>query len=167
MSPALRALMLMLMLALAPAARAQEAAQSLFAAIAGDWEGSGETRGMAARLSLRWEPALDGAFLSLALNNRMTGADGAEWRFQARAFYRIGDRGAIAGHWFDSRGVSFPLTGSVDASDTMTIFWGTADTELGRSSYRVVGDQLEVTDEVLTRDGSWRVFGQHRLTRSR
>jgi hypothetical protein len=150
----------------APASQ-QTAAEKTFVGLAGRWEGVGETRGMPAALTLHWEPVLDGRFTQLALDNRMTTADGGSWHFQARSYYRVQADGAIAGHWFDSRGMSFPITGSVDAGGAMTILWGTPDTELGRSSYRVVGDQLEVIDEVLTRDGTWRVFGRHRLTRSR
>jgi hypothetical protein len=47
----------------------------------------------------------------------------------------------------------------------MTILWGTADTELGRSSYRVTEAGLDVTDEVQGPDGTWRTFGRSMLNR--
>ncbi|MGH7177120.1 MAG: hypothetical protein ACREJC_07065, partial [Tepidisphaeraceae bacterium] len=138
--------------------------ERLFEQIAGRWEGTGETRGMPAALTLTWEIVLDGRFLRLSLDNRMTTADGGSWRFQGQSFYRFQDDGSIAGHWFDSRGLSFPLSGTV-AGDVMTIMWGTDDTERGRSSYRVSAEALEVTDEVLTLEGEWRVFGRSMLRR--
>jgi hypothetical protein len=96
----------------------------------------------------------------------MTDADGKERRFQAQGFYRAQDDGTIAGTWFDSRGLSFPLAGSADGPDLLTILWGSEAVERGRSSYRLSADGLEVIDEVLMRDGEWRVFGRTRLERS-
>ncbi|MGE0032200.1 MAG: hypothetical protein AB7T20_13875 [Steroidobacteraceae bacterium] len=150
-----------------PAAFAQESpAAGFFAQIAGDWQGTGEVRGMASVQQMSWQPVLDGSFLRLTFDNRMTAADGKEWRFQAHGYYRIRDDGTITGLWFDSRGVSFPLSGAVDDGGTMTIRWGTDDTERGRSSYRLTAETLEVTDEVLSGEGEWRVFGGTRLTRA-
>lgn len=163
MTPAIRALLVWMVLQ--SAAVADESAAP-FASLAGDWQGPGETNGMASLQQMRWEPVLEGRFLRLTLDNRMTAADGAEWRFQAQAFYRLGSDGAISGTWFDSRGISFPLAGSLDDQGVMTILWGTEDTERGRSRYRIVADTLEVTDEVLTPEGEWRVFGRSRLLRT-
>jgi hypothetical protein len=42
--------------------------------------------------------------------------------------------------------------------------WGTEDTERGRTSYRLTATGLEVTDEVMTEEGGWRVFGRAQLT---
>ena len=164
MSAVLR--ILLLWIACLPAALAEESsAAGFFAQIAGDWQGTGEVRGMASGQQMSWQPVLDGSFLRLTFDNRMTGTDGKEWRFQAHGYYRVRDDGTITGTWFDSRGVSFPLSGAVDDGGTMTILWGTDDTERGRSSYRLSAETLEVTDEVLSREGAWRVFGRTRLTR--
>ena len=133
---------LLLWIACLPAAFAQESpAAAFFAQIAGEWQGTGEVRGMASVQQMSWQPVLDGSFLRLTFDNCMTAADGKEWRFQAHGYYRIRDDG------------------------TMTILWGTDDTERGRSSYRIEADELQVTDEVLSREGEWRVFGRTRLTR--
>ena len=157
---------LLLWIACLPAAFAQESpAAGFFARIAGDWQGTGEVRGMASVQKMAWQPVLDGSFLRLTFDNCMTAADGKEWQFQAHGYYRVRDDGTITGLWFDSRGVSFLLSGAVDAGGTMTIQWGTDDTERGRSSYRIEADELQVTDEVLSREGEWRVFGRTRLTR--
>lgn len=156
---------LLLSIVAIPAFASGNPAQDFFARLAGDWQGAGEVRGMASAQKMSWEPALDGKFLRLSFDNRMTGEGGGEWRFSAQAFYRIQDDGTIAGTWFDSRGTSFPLSGSIDAGDTLTILWGTDDTERGRSRYRLNAAGLEVTDEVLMPDGGWRTFGRTRLTR--
>jgi len=140
-------------------------AKDFFARLAGDWHGAGEVRGMASAQKMSWQPVLDGKFLRLSFDNRMSGDDGKTWRFSAQALYRIQDDGTIAGTWFDSRGVSFPLSGSIAEDDTLTILWGTDDTERGRTSYRLTTAGLEVTDEVLMPEGGWRTFGQARLTR--
>ncbi len=119
---------------------------------------------MAADIRMGWEAVLDGQFMRLNMENRMTGSDGKSWDFKAQAYYRVDKDGAIAGTWFDSRGVSFPLSGRVEG-ETMTIDWGAEAIERGRSSYRLTGDALEVTDEVYSKEGELRVFGRTRLTR--
>lgn len=133
--------------------------------IEGEWRGAGEVRGMAADMRMRWEPALDGKFHRLVMENRMTGQDGATWHFKSEAFYRVQKDGSIAGQWFDSRGISLPLSGLTDG-DSMTIHWGNEGSpERGRSTYRLAADALEVTDEVYGKDGQLGVFGRTRLTR--
>ena len=157
---------LVLWLAVLPAAIAEETpAAQLFAALTGHWQGTGEVRGMPSKQEMRWEPVLDGQFLRLSFDNRMTAPDGKEWRFQAQSYYRVQADGAIAGTWFDSRGVSFPLVGTVEPGGALTILWGTAETERGRSSYRISDAGLEVIDEVQGPDGAWRTFGRTTLTR--
>ena len=132
--------------------------------IAGDWRGAGEVSGMAADMRMRWETVLDGRFLRLSMENRLSGRDGAAWRFEAQGYYRIARDGTVTGNWFDSRGFNLPLSGRVEG-DLMTIDWGDADSpERGRSSYRLIADTLEITDEVY-RDGALTVFGRTRLTR--
>lgn len=151
--------------ALAGAAAAADApaTAAFLGRLAGDWQGTGEVRRMAADMRMRWEPVLDGRFHRLTMENRMSG-DGRSWRFEAQAFYRVREDGTIDGTWFDSRGITLPLTGRVDG-DAMTIDWGTAEIERGRSTYRLAADALEVTDEVYGKDGTPGVFGRTRLTR--
>lgn len=155
---------LLLWIAALPAALAEEThSAGFFARVAGNWGGTGEVRGMASVQQMTWQPVLDGRFLRLTFDNRMTGTDGKEWRFQAHGYYRIRDDGTITGTWFDSRGVSYPLACGVDEVGTMTIRWGTEASELGRSSYRIVDGVLNVTDEVQGKDGTWHTFGRSRL----
>jgi hypothetical protein len=155
------------LLAWALAADADEArTRGVLAQLAGEWQGEGEVLGTASVQRARWEPALDAAFFRFVFDNRMTAADGRASRFRAEAFYRVGSDGTISGTWLDSRGMTLPLAGSVDDSGALVILWGTEATERGRSTYRLVEDALEITDEVVGEDGNWRVFGQTRLTRN-
>jgi len=156
-----------LLFAISFAAGADESrTRGFFAALAGEWQGQGETLGMASVQQARWEPALGAAFFRFVFDNRMTAADGKETRFRAEAFYRVGKDGAVTGTWLDSRGVTQQIAGGLDESGTLVILWGSDATERGRSSYRLVEDALEITDEVVGEDGNWRVFGQTRLTRN-
>lgn len=161
-----RFLLALVLLATAAAATADEArARGFFAALAGEWRGDGEVLGMASTQHARWEPALDSAFFRFVFDNHMTAADGKQSRFRAEAFYRVGKDGAVTGTWLDSRGMTLPLTGAVDDSGALVMQWGSAESEQGRSTYRLDGDALEVFDEVLSPEGDWRVFGHTRLAR--
>lgn len=162
MKPALATLLLWL--ALPPALAEETPASAFIEKLAGDWQGTGEVREMAAAMRMTWELVLDGQFLRLTMDNRMTGADGNTWHFKAQAYYRIESDGTITGSWFDSRGISLPLAGKVD-QDSMTIQWGAEAIEQGRSHYRLSAEGLEVTDDVLTKEGEWQTFGRTRLER--
>lgn len=162
----MRRFLLALAIAGAPAAWADESrTRDFFAAIAGEWQGAGETLGTPSTQEARWEPALDAAFFRFVFDNRLTAPDGRQSRFRAEAFYRVGRDGVVSGTWLDSRGMTLPLAGTVDDSGALTIDWGTAETERGRSTYRLVDGALEVTDEVMNPDGGWRVFGRTVLKR--
>ena len=131
----------------------------VFEQLAGQWRGGGEVRGMQSEQLMRWGPVLDGSFTRLEFDNTMRGEDDSEYRFQAHAYYLAGEGGAITGTWLDSRGMTLPLTGQA-CEASLDIEWGSATTERGRSAYRIEGDRLEVVDEVLQKDGRWRVFGR-------
>ncbi len=152
--------------AMAASAAADESASArALNALVGDWQGEGTTSDMPSKQRLNWEPVLDGQFVRLTLDNRMTTPDGKEWHFQAQALYRAQPDGAIAGTWFDSRGFTFPLKGVTDDAGALTIDWGSDETERGRSRYRIAEGRLEVTDEVQENDGTLRVFGRSTLER--
>lgn len=147
-----------------PALADDTTAKALFDRLAGAWQGAGEVNRMSADMRMQWETVLDGQFRRLSMENRMTSKSGESLRFEAQAYYRIAKDGTISGMWFDSRGYSLPLSGRVDG-DVLTVEWGTADIERGRSSYRLAGDALEVVDEVYAKDGTPNVFGRTRLAR--
>ena len=167
MTPVMRAFVaLLLALAIQGAVAAEESPGTrALTALVGDWQGEGTTSDMPSKQRLHWESILDGKFVRLTLDNRMTTPDGKEWHFQAQAFYRVQPDGSITGTWFDSRGLTFPLNGRADDSGVLTIDWGSDDTERGLSRYRIADGKLEVTDEVQDKDGTIRVFGRSTLER--
>ena len=126
----------------------------------GRWTGAGEVSGMAAEVELEFRETLDGHGRHLTFANWMTAKDGKEWMFRAEALYLCDEAGVCRGHWYDSRGVVLPLAG-VTHADRIVVDWGDTTTERGRTTYLVTPDRrLEVTDEVLGKDGRWRVFGR-------
>jgi hypothetical protein len=155
---------LIVALAALPALAQDGAAAAFLGRLAGSWQGAGEVRQMAADMRMHWEPVLDGEFHRLSMENRMSGKDGQTWHFKAQAYYRVQEDGTLTGTWFDSRGITLPLTGRVQG-EAMTIDWGTAEIERGRSTYRLAGEALEVTDEVYGKDGALAVFGRTKLAR--
>ena len=133
--------------------------------VEGTWQGGGEVRGMSSQQAMVWSTVLGGQFTHLEFDNRMRQSEESEYRFMAKAFYKSEPDGRVTGHWFDSRGVEFPLHGTQTAS-SLTIEWGTPETELGRTEYKLVDDGLKITDEVLGADGEWKVFGSSELNRN-
>lgn len=131
----------------------------------GEWEGEGKAFGGAARLRLKWEWVLDNKFLRLSLRNEMSGPDGAKQLFEGQAYYRSAGVDKYAAHWFDSRGTTFPIRATLDGN-MMTSWWGSPETEEGKSTYQLIDDQtLEVVDSVKQKDGTFREFGRVTLKR--
>lgn len=141
------------------------AADDLWKRLAGRWQGSGEVSGevsgMSASIELRFRPAFGGRGHHLTFDNRMRGKNDKVWPFAAEALYLCDAQGACRGHWYDSRGMK-----ATTASDRLVVEWGDADTERGRTTYRLDGEGMAITDEVLAKDGVWKVFGQTTATRT-
>lgn len=146
-------------------ASAQTSADDLWKKLTGRWQGSGEVSGMSASIELQFRPAFGGRGYHLTFDNRMRGKDDKVWPFAAEALYLCDAQGACRGHWYDSRGMVLPLKANT-ASDRLVVEWGDADTERGRTTYRVDGDGIAITDEVLSKDGVWKVFGQTTAART-
>jgi len=129
----------------------------------GRWAGTGTVQDSASAATLEVATTLGGRFVEL----RYAFTTHAErpFRFEGRGFYR--PDGAIwRGQWFDSTGATRPLSGTVTGT-TLVTEWGDDATERGRTTYRLEAvDSLEVTDEVLRRDGLWHVFASHQFTRN-
>ena len=138
---------------------------SVWESLAGRWQGTGQVSGMDATLALTFAPALEGSAHRLSFSNRMRAADGREWPFAAEAVYLCHDAPPCRGHWYDTRGMILPLR-ATPQSDALAVEWGDAATERGRITYRLEADTLHITDEVLGKDGQWKVFGRSRLQRS-
>lgn len=156
----------------APASGAQASATAtpshvaaLLDRFAGRWRGQGTVTGRSSDVEMTWEPALQRAFVHLMFRNAMTAADGSRTIFEARGYYRREAAGASTGVWVDSRGLVLPLQTSA-SPDTLTSDWGGADTERGRTTYRLVdAATLEVVDAVYGGDGQLREFGRTVLKR--
>ncbi|MEZ5288617.1 MAG: hypothetical protein R2712_28180 [Vicinamibacterales bacterium] len=147
------ALVFVLMMAL------QAAPDPVLAGLTGRWEGDGMVLGQPSRLVLDWSWTLDGQFLALDFRNDM-GAGADQRRFEARAFYRPTDGGGYRGTWVDNTGAIRPIEGRNDGG-ALVARWGTPDTEVGETTYRVLDDgRLEVVDRVRQADGRWRTFGR-------
>jgi len=123
----------------------------------GSWRGEGELFGRSAAFRMDWESVLSGRFLRLTFENGFQNGDAVKPVLRAQAYYRILPDDQFEGTWFDSREKTQPLQGSADAT-SLTIHWGTPETEEGRTVYRLVdSDSVEVEDFV-QKDGEWRVF---------
>jgi hypothetical protein len=131
----------------------------------GDWEGDGTAMGGAARLRIKWEWVLDNKFLRLSLKSDMTARDGSKRTFEGQAYYRSAGVDKYVAHWFDSRGVTFPISATRDGN-TLVASWGSAETEQGKSTYQLIDEAtMEVVDSVKQKDGTFREFGKARLKR--
>jgi hypothetical protein len=149
------------LLAIATAAPAQAPAGALDW-LHGRWTGAGTVQGSPSAALLEVAPALGGQFVELRYQFTTGGAP--PFRFEGRGFYRA-EGETWRGEWSDSTGATRPVTGTVIGTSLRTE-WGEAETEQGRTTYRLERrDALQVTDEVLRRDGRWHVFASHNLTR--
>jgi hypothetical protein len=118
----------------------------------GRWRGTGTMFGRASEAMLEIRPALGGRFMEFSYR---------AGRFEGRAFYRPVADGRWQATWFDNRGISFPIA-AVLAGQMLTSDWGSAETERGRTVYRLLPDgRLEVIDSA-----AGRVFASHVLARA-
>jgi hypothetical protein len=151
---ALRTLFASLLLVAAPAAAQDPGPLSW---LTGSWRGAGTMFGNASEATLDIRPALGGRFLELSYR---------AGTFEGRAFYRPEGAGRWRATWFDNRGTSFGIAASTEAR-TLTADWGSAETERGRTVYRLAPDgRLHVTDSVARPDGSFRQFAAHVLEKA-
>ncbi|MFQ5652713.1 MAG: DUF6265 family protein [bacterium] len=146
-------IMIALVLCFAVCVFAQE--EALLDSFIGSWRGAGTLFGQQAEFVMTWERVLHGQFVRLSFRNPA---------IQAEAFYHLTDSPESRGTWIDSRGVILPLTAVVHDSVLETT-WGSAETEQGRTTYRLLEpNAMNVTDFVF-KDGQWRRFGHARYTR--
>ena len=125
--------------------------------LTGRWTGPGQTMGAANEADLEIRPVLGGHFLELSYR---------AGQFEGRAFYGAGSDGGWEAQWFDNRGITFPIAARAEPR-LFVAAWGSAETERGRTVYRLAEDgRLHVTDSVRRPDGSYREFAAHILTRA-
>jgi len=131
----------------------------------GDWEGEGTALGGAAHLLIKWEWVLDNKFLRLTLKSDMSEANGARRVFEGQAYYRSNGVDKYIAHWFDSRGVTFPIKAQLEGN-ILVAWWGSSKTEEGKSTYQLIDETtMEVVDSVKQKDGTFREFGRAKLKR--
>lgn len=129
----------------------------------GSWQGTGTLMGSEATFDMRWERELGGQFLKLTFQNRRTPKDKSPIIFNATAMYSTGEE-EWTGTWFDVRGISFPLKGQVDGG-TLTVDWGSPDTEQGRTVYALQDDESMVVTDYILQQGSYTKFGTANYTK--
>jgi hypothetical protein len=122
--------------------------------LVGIWEGDGLLFGQPATFTMEWAHSLEGKFMTFGFRNNFTDGSGTTRTMEARAYYQLQSH---KGYWFDSRGQMLPLTYEV-VNNALTVFWGEAGTERGRTSYTIAAGKAEVIDEVY-RDKTYVVFG--------
>lgn len=152
--------MILVLLLLVSLAQPTSTPDPLLARLEGRWAGTGTVLNTSADVRLAWEWTLDGRFLRLTFSNQM-----GPRRFEGHAYYRALGEGRYRATWFDSSGMIRPIEARQDG-DALVAAWGTADTERGETTYRLLPDGgMELTDRVLGKDGQWRPFGLVRVTR--
>ena len=112
--------------------------------ILGKWSGTGSLFGKDASFSMTWEAPLGAHFLSLKFHNSYTASPGVDRSMDAQAYYNLQTG---RGYWFDSRGQELPLQFEIKG-DTMLVFWGSEETEKGKTLYTVGPSGAEVRDFV-------------------
>jgi hypothetical protein len=148
------------LLAVATPAAAEDPAPSL-AAWHGTWTGEGAAFGKAATATLVIKAAPDGSATALAYRLKVPATPPID--YAAEAIYRVDAKGRVRGSWTDNGGRTRPIGGRIAGSEWHNL-WGSADVEIGRSTYALEApDRLIVTDSVLKDDGSWRVFATLRF----
>jgi hypothetical protein len=159
------------MLACATAAAAVAASQSPGSdtdpvpRLLGRWSGSGTILGQPSTIELQWTRVLGGTFVRLTHVSRIGPAPKTA-TFEGHAYYEAQPAGGYRATWFDSSGLTRPIT-AVAAGDALVASWGSPSTEEGETTYRLLADgQLEVVDRVKGRNGVWREFGRTRLSRT-
>ncbi len=140
-------------------------AQDPLAFLHGQWIGEGTTSGFLASQALTWKPALQGRFTALELHNTMSNEAGESFVFEGVAYYSATEAQEFTGIWVDSQGNIHPLKAVL--KDTVLLAdWGSEETELGRSEYRLLPDErLEVVDSIRNKEGEWKEFGRAVLER--
>ena len=131
----------------------------------GSWAGEGKAFGRPSRPEMKWEPTLNGQFIKLSYRTTIQTPKGDEV-FEGHGYYKSLGAGKYQGNWFDSQGSSHPIS-AVFAENALTANWGTQQTELGKTIYRLSSpDEMELVDSVQKKDGTWQEFGRAKLKRN-
>jgi len=130
----------------------------LKALLQNNWTGTGVLMGNEATFRMEWQKVLHNKFLKLEFQNKQKSGENEYIVFDATGFYKIINENTIYGNWFDSRGISFPLEGTINETE-LTIFWGNEDTEKGKTIYRYVNDNKITVEDFVMNNGEYFKFG--------
>jgi hypothetical protein len=119
----------------------------------GTWRGSCDAWGVPAICTSQWRTGLhDNHWIQSYSIVRQ--ADEVVL-FSGRGVYRL-DSTKVDGFWEDSGGAIHPLAGTYQ-DNSLSVIWGSADTEIGRSVYTFQNGAMTARDYSLT-DTGWRQF---------
>ena len=138
---------------------------TLLSRVQGNWLGEGTIFGNAAVVQIKWESVLASKFMKLSLRHEVSTPNNSKQIFEGLAYYQPQGTDKYAAHWFDSRGVTFPIKAYVEGN-TLTSLWGSPDKEEGKSTYQLIDDStLRVVDSVKQKDRTFREFSSATLKR--
>ena len=131
----------------------------LTALIDKNWTGNGVLMGKEATFTMDWYRVLDNNFIKLEFQNTRKSVNNEDIIFRATAFYKIVNDTMVVGNWFDNRGMTFPLKGSIKKNE-LIIFWGNDETEMGKTIYHYINDNNEITvEDFVMNNGKYLKFG--------
>jgi hypothetical protein len=131
----------------------------------GSWQAKGKAFNMPADITMVWEPALMGKFVRINYKMEMKRADGKVQVFEGTGMYQPTGDTTYRATWFDSGGEMHPIKATSDGV-ALTSIWGTPETKLGKTIYLFKGsDNVEVTDFIMLKDGTWKEFNRNVVAR--
>ena len=126
--------------------------------------------GTEASFKMKWDWTLDNKFLYLEFQNSWKPSNRenvtrtgktvlkGDVVLKAKAYYKPITNTEFEGTWFDSRGITFPVRGTLK-DQLFTVIWGSEDTEQGKTEYLLLpSGQIEVKDYILN-NGKYAQFG--------
>lgn len=138
----------------------KDSVQTLYNNILGNWEGKGTLMGNTATFQMQWKTTLNNRFIQLTFSNSFTDKQGTTRTLTSHAYYNFSTKKGV---WVDSRGVILPLVLEF-TSTTLTVLWGDAHTEQGKTIYKVMKDGMLTEDHVL-KNGKYFLFGTASYTK--
>jgi hypothetical protein len=132
----------------------------------GTWSSSGKAFNMPAEISMSWKKSLGDRFHHLSYRMDMKAPDGSVQTFEGIAYYKATTGTELAATWFDSGGEMHPIKATVEG-ESLTAFWGTPETQLGKTIYRFIDSHtVEITDFVQNKIGEWKQFNKNEVKRN-
>lgn len=131
----------------------------LTALIDENWTGNGLLMGEEATFTMDWQRVLDNKFIKLEFQNKRKSGTNEDIIFRATALYKIVNDTIVVGNWFDNRGMTFPLKGSLK-EDELIILWGNDETEIGKTIYHYSNESNTITvEDFIMNNGIYSKFG--------